>query len=375
MLDPTSLVLVAQSESVAKSGDSTKTALIAALFTRVGIILKDLIFKWAEEYRAVRRAESAIYDRYSKPLTASASSLIVRLNELLFHGPRSDYLKPAGILKGPGSTFRTYKKISTAYRLATLIAWMRACRREFSHVRVAGAEQDRKVLAAINELENALADGSEVERTRIAQLSELWKFRKTEDESDVSELGIIVDNAIWEGIRSAGVEDASEIKESDRKEFCRRLANVISEHLSVGRVPDRDLDETWIRAFRIVSIRETWIYKDWLDAIGDAMLKRIEAEDRKFEVIGYSDFEEVIKGDDGIQKQWFCRVLDVFDDVDFSTDDGFDARRIQIRSIAVAASRLLLALDEIQGSRSIVGERVKTLAQKVINKFAAATLT
>src|SRR5262249_45690942 len=52
--------------------------IVTALFTLLGIILKDLVSKLLEERRAEKRVKLAVYERYSTPLLTSAVSLMHR---------------------------------------------------------------------------------------------------------------------------------------------------------------------------------------------------------------------------------------------------------------------------------------------------------
>jgi hypothetical protein len=352
--------------------DSTvRAALITAIVTISGIILKDLVFKWVDERRAEVKTQSAIYERYSKPLAAACSSLLTRLSEILFHRHRPVYLKGVAIPAGPGSAFRAYKKASTIYRLACLMGWLRACRREFAHVRVAAKNENAAIFDAITELENALADGSWVERERIMRLSDLWKLRQTKDleRPSLDELGILVDNNIWDQVELAKVEDCELISSHDeRKTFCKNVADIMTTFLSTNAIDDPTLTATWPEAFRIIAMREAWIYRDWQDAIGDEMLRRVEGEDRKFEVIGYGDFEQLLRSTDETTTQWIGRVTEVFDGVDLSIEDRFDARPRQIRAISVATAKLVKALHVAQGPESILSQHVLAIADTMLEK-------
>jgi hypothetical protein len=62
--------------SAQPNASSLTTAVVTAAVTIAGIVLKDFIFKLLEERRANQRTESAVYERYSRPLSASATSLL-----------------------------------------------------------------------------------------------------------------------------------------------------------------------------------------------------------------------------------------------------------------------------------------------------------
>jgi hypothetical protein len=121
-------------------------AVITSVFTIGGIALKDYAFKVLEERRSTRKTESAIYQWYSLPLLISSVSLLNRLYEILYQPHRPVYLLGRGLSTptSPGGVYRAYKKLSTVYRLAAVLGWVRACRREFSYLRVADGRKRRR---------------------------------------------------------------------------------------------------------------------------------------------------------------------------------------------------------------------------------------
>lgn len=357
----------AVSRSGGDAGGTVKAALITAAVTLAGIALKDVFLKLRDERRTETLAQEAVYEKYSKPLAAVSLSLLVRLNEILYHPNRPVYLMGVGIPEGPASTFRAYKKISTMYRLASLIGWLRACRREFSHIRLAAQNENKPIYDAIAHFEGALADGSWVEKERIERLVDLWKLdrRNKTSQEDYAGLGTAVDNEIWDCLQSVGVDDCDRLPEDHKKRLCCKVAGLISNSLKTSEVDQSTMNSTWPQAFRILAMKESWLYKDWQDAIGDKMLRRIDGEDRKFDVIGYGEFEESLKSGDENTKRWMARVADIFDGVDLSIEDQFDARPRQIRAISKATADLVLAIHAAQGKQSIFGERSLQIATKM----------
>ena len=106
-------------------GDVTvRAALITACVTIVGIVLKDLVFKFIDERRATTRAEAAVYDRYSKPLAAAASSFLVRLDEIILQRHRPVYLKGTGIPTGRGRARHFGRTKSLARCIASPASWV-----------------------------------------------------------------------------------------------------------------------------------------------------------------------------------------------------------------------------------------------------------
>jgi hypothetical protein len=346
-------------------------ALITSLLTIVGVVLKDFAFKALEDRRSDQKAKRAIYERYSNPLVSSAISLLIRLHEILYQRHRPVYLHGDGINanSNPGGSFRAYKKLSTMYRLAVVLGWIRACRREFSYLRVADPGDIVQVEKAIEEFEDALANGAWTEQERVARLCELWhlsNMKELRDLVSLPELGVEVDNAIWDYLEFAKVDDVSLLNSASKQNLCKKIASCLSSRLKTGSVHPDAMDDSWCDAMNIIGMREAWVYRDWQSAIGDVMLQPIDLDARKFEVLGFGDFEQILSAGSEKQKLALRRLLAIFDNLNLSLEDSFDARPRQIRSMARASAKLILAIHDIQGARSIVPVKALEIANEVI---------
>jgi hypothetical protein len=345
-------------------------AAITSLLTILGIVLKDFALKSLEERRSEQKAKSAIYERYSNPLVTSTISLLSRLHEILYQRHRPVYLLGEGINTNPspGGSFRAYKKISTMYRLAAVLGWIRACRREFSYLRVADPGDTKRVEEAIEEFEDALSNGSWIEKERVARLCELWRLceqEKLRGLGSIQELGVQVDNLIWDHLESVKLDDVSLLDDASRQKLCRSIADCLSSHLKTNPVADASMDRSWPDAINIIGMREAWVYRDWQSAIGDIMLQSTQGDTRKFEVLGFGDFEQMLSAGSEKQKLALARLLAIFDDLNFSIEDRFDARPRQLRSIARASAKLIVAIHDVQGKDSIVPVRAVERAKEV----------
>jgi len=347
-------------------------ALVTAIFTVGGVVLKDYIFKLLEERRSQARAQSAIYDRYSHPLVNSAISLLYRLHEILCEQHRPVYLLGKGLsnASNPGGIYRHYKKLSIVYRLAAMLGWIRACRREFSYLRVAEVGKAEEVHNAIDTFEKALSDGSWVEWERLTRLCELWRLCKPsglEKTKTNEDLATQVDNLIWNHLEREQIDDVSQLTPTAQRALCRSAADHICSHLRTNTVAEESMERLWPEAFAILGMQEAWIYRDWQSAIGDMMIRSTDSDDRRFEVIGYGEFEELAQKTTDPHYVSIERLLRLFDDLDLSIEDRFDARSTQLRSVATATAKLVLAIDTIQADKSIVSKSSKEIANKVIH--------
>jgi len=353
------------------------TALLTAVVTLTGIVLKDLIFKILEERRAERRAELAVYERYSKPLAASATALLHRFHEILMQEHRPVFLRGSGIPKstGQGSSYRAYKKLSTVYRLAAVLGWIRACRREYSYLRLAARNENSAIHDAINDFENALADGSWVERERIMRLCQILNLPTDEFRRSTEPLeseGVHVDNLIWDHLEAAGVTDLPALTEAQKRLLCADIADSLARSLNTNPVSSSVMGSKWEEAFEVIAMREAWVYRDWQTAIGDMMLRPSDAETRKFEVIGYGEFEQIYSCGSHEQRQCISRLCEVLDDVNFAIEDRFDARPKQLRTMGVANANLIVALNHALGQQTIVSANTLEVANAILSNISSA---
>jgi hypothetical protein len=184
--------------------------------------------------------------------------------------------------------------------------------------------------------------------------------------SGADDLATQVDNLIWDHLEKAQVEDISLLNEAARRALCRTVADCLSSHLRTNRVGDESMERSWPDAFAVLGMREAWIYRDWQSAIGDIMVQPTDSDARKFEVIGFGDFEQLLQTRTDRERLALERLFQVFDNLDLSIEDRFDARPTQLRRVAKASAELILALDDIQGRQSIVSVHSRERAKEVL---------
>lgn len=142
----------------------------------------------------------------------------------------------------------------------------------------------------------------------------------------------------------------------------------------LARVLDVQAPNAWIikqtqdRATHILSPRQSWIYRDWQKAIGDSMLQPLDNAQRRFEVIGYHEFEaRHVAGD-----RWLKELEAVVSDLNFEVEDPQDFRTLQVRQILNATADLIVKLDDLKLSRRIVDRgtvmRVKDYRRTTMKK-------
>jgi hypothetical protein len=345
---------------------SLETAAIAAIGALFGVILKDLIFKLWEENRTKKETLRAVYARYAEPLSLATVSLLWRLHEALEQPGRGRFLKMVGVppTTNKYSTFGAYKKLSTLYRLAALLGLIRACRREFSYVKVAESEAHGPIQEAITIFERALADGPAVAIERLVKLCSLWGLEGAIDDEICQYLAVDLEIAIDEFFQDLDVDEVNRLSDVQKFELVSCAARVITSSLRLQDIPQDVIEQSWARAIQIVDFKEAWIYRDWQSAIGDLMLRPIDGAERRFEVIGFSEFESMCTDGTDVQKKWIFRLSAVFDGIDLSWKDPYDHRPSQLGAVLHATASLTLALSTCVDERNI-SEQSRGLASRI----------
>lgn len=364
---PSSTSLPAQQiTQVSTQRVSLETAAIAAIGALLGVLLKDLIFKLWEENRTKKETLRAVYSRYAEPLSLATVSLLWRLHEALEQPGRGRFLKMVGVppTTNKYSTFGAYKKVSTLYRLAALLGWIRACRREFSYLKVAESEAHGPIQEAISSFEHALADGPAVAIERLEKLCGLWGLEEAIDDQICQYLAVDLEIAIDEFFQELDVDEVKLLSDSQKYDLVSRAANVVTSSLKLQDISKDVIEQSWARAIQIVDFKEAWIYRDWQSAIGDLMLRSIDGAERRFEVIGFSEFESMCTDGSDVQKKWIFRLSAVFDGIDLSWRDPYDHRPSQLRAVLHATASLTLALTPCVDERNI-SEQSRSLASRI----------
>jgi hypothetical protein len=350
---------------------SLETAAIAAVGALMGVILKDLIFKLWEENRNKKETLRAVYARYAEPLSLASVSLLWRLHEALKQPGRGRFLKMIGLptTTNKYSTYGAYKKISTLYRLAALLGLIRACRREFSYLKVAESEAHGPIQDAITSFERALADGPAVAIERLVKLCSLWGLEGSINDEICQDLAVDLEITIDEFFQGLDVDEVNLLTDGQKCELVTRVARVITSSLKLQDVLQAVVEQSWARAIQIVDFKEAWIYRDWQSAIGDLMLRSIEGAERRFEVIGFSEFESMCTDGTDIQRKWIYRLSAVLDGIDLSWKDPYDHRPSQLGAVLYATANLTLALSPCVDKRNI-SEQSCSLASRITEEIS-----
>jgi hypothetical protein len=126
-------------------------------------------------------------------------------------------------------------------------------------------------------------------------------------------------------------------------------------------IPNEVIAETVNRAIAGLSYREALIYRDWQDAIGDAMLELDPDSVRRFKVVGYERFEEILKG----QSLWMEVFRDSIIDIDFDSVDPNDFRAKQLRDLTSGVASILVCLSSTEEG-DLVTSTILEVAKKLV---------
>ena len=286
-------------------------ALIGAAAVLLAFVLRDMVAWYVKEKFDQVKGERAVFRSYADPLLSSLESLLWRLDEIINSPGRGAFL-----LDGPDhSHYAEYKKISTIYRLAVVVGWLRAYERELAVLRAENHRHSETIRLSIRNFQSSLADGAAVELSRLRGLLKLWQIKDTQDAHLFEATAIAVENKLDEYIHDKDVSFADQLDVEQRMELCRQICAETCRYLSNSPPPDEILEETCAKAIKFLSYREAWFYRDWQSGLGDFMIRRTDSGVRKYEVVGFGEFEDYYIED---SNKWVRRISSIFEGVDIS---------------------------------------------------------
>ncbi|MCX8999947.1 hypothetical protein NOF55_22840 [Rhizobiaceae bacterium BDR2-2] len=328
-------------------------AVVGAITALITILLRDLFLPRINEVRTKRKSEEAIYSDYVRPIAVSLQDLLWRLDEIINKPGRGAYLsQPAG-----SSNYAEYKRISTVYRLAVVIAWFRGFERELLTLRSVDFLESDRLRVAMGEFRSVLADGKSVEIQRLEKVMDLLHVKHPE-QIEKEYLALRVENILDKTLGAEKSKGVRTLSAHEAEECILKILHEIKEHAGSDDVR-LDIQGSELRSLiEILSIHQTWIYRDWQAAIGDAMLVIASSGSRKFDIMGFGEFEDLwITG----KPRWMERLAELFINFEPSGNVFQDARKTQISDLLLTTSRLLVSLSEYDSS-------VKKAMETTINK-------
>ena len=320
---------------------TTLAATIGAVSGLMVILIKDLGLEAIKIKHAKKRSDADIFQRYVGPLAEACEKLVWRSKEI-FVDQRHAFLKTSTLPRD----FNAYKRTSTLYRIASLIGWIRGMDIELSSHAAHNPSYAPPIAKQIAAFRGALADGPSVEQDRIRQLCRIWSLDTSAcDDAWWVKAGMrfeVKAHALL-GHEGADLKDAVDLDDAGKLRTARALANFIAGELDISPPGDDVLRATLDDAIANLIYREALIYREWQDAIGDAMIDRDAESPRRFRIIGFAAFSELIEKAD---RPWFKAFAASLDDIDFEQPNPQDFRAHQLRKVANAAAAMLIAINK-----------------------------
>ena len=340
-------------------------ALIAAATVLLAFILRDMVAWYVKERFDQAKGEKAVFRSYADPLLSSSESLLWRLDEIINSPGRGAFL-----LDGPDhSHYAEYKKISTIYRLAAVVGWLRAYERELAVIRAENHQHSQTIRSSIRNFQSSLADGAAVELSRLRGLLKLWQIKDTQDAHLFEATAIAIENKLDEYIHDKNASFADQLDPDQKMELCRQICVETCRLLRHSAPNDAILEETCVRAIKFLSYREAWFYRDWQSGLGDFMIRATDSGVRKYEVVGFGEFEDYYIEN---SNKWVRRISSVFEGVDISQSDEFDARHEQIRTVLSATAEIIIAISDVDPKQKELSAATIAKARNVRSQLEVA---
>lgn len=341
-------------------------AIIGAGSALLVSFLKDFLFDRLKERRTRRQSQADVYRQYLAPLCETCEKIVWRSKEI-FIDKRHAFLKTSTL----PLDFNAYKRISTLYRIATLIGWIRGMNLELRALPRARSNFATPISKQITAFQKALADGPHVELHRLTRLSALWaidlsRFNKTEQAALAMRFEIEA-HAATGGKLKPNPDYLRSLPVNEKLEICQRLAAYLARETG-NKAPSEDIiHETAARAVGGLSYREALLYRDWQDAVGDAMIERDPDSVRRFRIVGYEKFTTLLETD----APWFKVLARSIDDIDFDEIDPSDFRSQQLRDLSAAVAAILIGIAQTEDA-SLVDPECRKAANGLRDAIAAA---
>ncbi|HLY06071.1 MAG TPA: hypothetical protein VKR31_10015 [Rhizomicrobium sp.] len=334
-------------------------AFIGAASALVTPFVKDLFIQIWNEKRARAVQQREIFRNYAAPLSMSSEKLIWRFNEI-FVAKRHQFLKTATL----PFVYNQYKRKSTLYRIACLLGWLRAMNLELSALPRGPSRFLTPISDAIGKVQSALADGPHVEVDRLDRLCAVWHLGGQIIETEQrKQLGTRLEVKLYELGGDELKHDSEHLNKSssERKlNICRELSYFLCDELHRARLDDGVISETVNQAISAMSYREALIYRDWQDAIGDAMLELDPDSVRRYRIVGYEKFESILEG----SSLWMEVFRGSIDDIDLDSINPNDFRAKQLRDLAASVAQILICFSQTD-ERDLISEDALAVARKL----------
>lgn len=323
------------------------TAVLTSFTTLLLFFLKERI----ENKRNLKIAEQERVDAfkaYTAPLLRACYSLYYRLKEIFEH--KAKFL----LEYAPNNNYYQYRYISTLYRLCVVLGWVRALLRELAGMELSDQKKYYGILQAIEVFKASLYQSKLMEGARVEYLAKKWnvdisKIPNAEYEHLEEEIRVL----IWDKLAKESANFAYELEGEKQLELLKAVAQLITQSAHHAPIEEAVLRQFLGTTVRAISRIESWIYRDWQQAIGDVMLQPSEGANiyRRFEVMGFEQFEDMYLkhlNESQPNNRWISRIDALFFNLDVTDDEKYDARVQQLKNVGTSLLGLIQVLDDLE---------------------------
>jgi hypothetical protein len=291
------------------------------------------------EQRQKKATQDEVVRNYLGPLSDACEKVVWRMSEVFVsqQAQWSNTDAPAD--------FTEYKQQSTLYRIATLLAWMRAIDTELRSLQEASAILDTPLSGAMRAARDTLSNGRAVEKRRLDGLCGLWGMNISEvDDQRRARLATRLEIELYR-LDANSRNDPTSLRAAPAPQqlsVCVGLNRLLASELGLVPRPAGLIELELKTAVAPLCYRETLIYHDWQDAIADAMLKPDADSIRRFKVVGYEKFIALLHG----KSPWFMALRDIVHDLRLDAPEPNDCRLEQLKIFAQRTASILLAIAD-----------------------------
>lgn len=288
---------------------------------------------------------------YSHPIIRASEQLAWRLKEIL------DYKARFLLNQNRENDYYYYKTNSTTYRLCALLGWLQASKRENSYFNTESLNQHHSLQNAIGDFRKYLADGSHIEVSILQHLSKQFNIdieRLNKDQE--TRLGVEIEGVIFNYIGTSIKSDVKELSLEKKLDMINDVLLTITSKVNKTPINKIVIHENIETASNEISRKFWWIYRDWQYAVGDIMISKTPGAQRMYDIIGYGEFLEIIENGDIRKKKWVLNISKLFEKLDVSINDRFDARVEQLEHLYIKIIAILEAFKQIESNQNTITE-------------------
>jgi hypothetical protein len=325
---------------------AAQATIISSIISAIIALSVILINRYFESNK-IKREKYDTLKKYANPIIFAAEQLAWRLKEILeFNGA---YLLPNAPMNG----FFRYKFNSTVYRLCAILGWIQAAKKEQSYLEGLKLKHHKKVQEAFNRFQKNLADGSHVEVSILDELIRLFNLKPislTYNEKVL--IGVELEKTVFTYIPDSIKKNTSLLEENKQIDMLEEILNYICRKTYQTNIKLEIIKEKRASAINEISREFCWIYRDWQSAIGDVMLKEIQGANRRYDVLGFAEFQCIHESN-----EWLKKVDGLFSSLDVSVDDRFDTRVQQLKQVFGSTVEIINVLRTLISEQETIPDK------------------